>query len=267
MNVMSVTLRRLNRPNDNTIAMFYLQKNSYNDLHAYVRFSHDEAKSFGERIRVTTEPGYHVMNNDRVIQLSSGRLLVPVATTPDVRKVNHFVSLCWISDDLGQTWRKGKGHVDQPKRGAMEPEVAELDDGRLMMIVRNQLGFIATSQSSDGGDTWSKPTPLSNLKAPEAPATLRRIPATGDLLLIWNNTYTKGTGHGGKRTPLTTAISSDNGKTWQHIRNLETDATHTYAYTSVTFVKDHAVMSYWDYASGGYSSRFRSVPVSWFYAE
>ena len=144
MNVMSVTLRRLNRPNDNTIAMFYLQKNSYNDLHAYVRFSHDEAKSFGERIRVTTEPGYHVMNNDRVIQLSSGRLLVPVATTPDVRKVNHFVSLCWISDDLGQTWRKGKGHVDQPKRGAMEPEVAELDDGRLMMIVRNQLGFIAT---------------------------------------------------------------------------------------------------------------------------
>ncbi len=266
LNVMSVTLRRLNHPNDGTIALFYLQKNSFDDLRVYVRFSSDEGKTFGESIRVTTESGYHVMNNDRVTQLSSGRLLVPVASTADVRKVNHFVSYCWMSDDAGKTWRKGKGQVDQPKRGAMEPEVVELRDGRVMMIVRNQLGYIGVSYSSDEGDTWSKPGRLSNLKAPEAPATLRRIPSTGDLLLIWNNNFTDGAGHGGKRTPLTAAVSSDEGKTWRNIRNLETRTDRTYAYTSLMFVKDHAVMSYWERDGSRLSTRFRSLPVSWFYS-
>jgi len=278
MNVMSVTLRRLNQSESvhkdtperelpSTIAMFYLQKNSYDDLRVYVRFSDDEARSFGDPVRVTSEPGYHVMNNDRVTQLSSGRLLAPVASTADVRKVNHFVSSCWLSDDNGRTWRKGKGHVDQPKRGAMEPEVIELRDGRVMMIVRTQLGHIAASFSDDGGETWSNPERLSDLQAPEAPATLRRIPATGDLVLIWNNTYKQGTGHGGRRTPLTAAISTDEGKTWKNVRNLETRSDRTYAYTSLTFIKDHAVMSYWQRSPAGLSSRFRSIPVSWFYAQ
>ena len=175
--------------------MFFLPKNNFDDLRAYVRFSQDDAATFGEPIRVTTEGGYHVMNNDRVTQLSNGVLLAPVASTPDVRKVNHFVSFCWLSDDGGATWRKGKGQVDQPRRGAMEPEVIELEGGRVMMIVRTQLDHIATSYSDDGGDTWSKPSRLSTLPAPEAPATLRRIPATGDLLLIWNNTYTAESEH------------------------------------------------------------------------
>lgn len=266
MNVMSVTLRRLNHPNDDTIALFYLQKNSFDDLRVYVRFSTDEGKTFGESIRVTTEPGYHVLNNDRVTQLASGRLLVPVASTADVRKVNHFVSYCWMSDDAGKTWRKGKGQVDQPKRGAMEPEVIELRDGRVMMIVRNQLGYIGVSYSSDEGDTWSKPGRLSDLKAPEAPSTLRRIPSTGDLLLVWNNNFTAGAGHSGKRTPLTAAVSSDEGKTWRNIRNLETRTDRTYAYTSLTFVKDHTVMSYWERDGSRFSTRFRSLPTSWFYA-
>ena len=266
MNVMSVSLRRLNESNGDTLAMFYLQKNSYDDLQAYVCFSQDDAKTFGEPVRITTEPGYHVMNNDRVVQLSSGRLLAPIASTPDVHKINHFVSSCWLSDDGGKTWRKGKGQVDQAKRGAMEPEVIELDDGRVMMIVRTQLGYIAMSYSRDGGDTWSEAKQLANLRAPEAPATLRRIPATGDLLLIWNNKYIPGAGHGGKRTPLTAAVSSDEGNSWKHVRNLESDIERSYAYTSLTFVKDRAIMSYWESDADRLSSRFRSLPIDWFYS-
>ena len=267
LNVMSVTLRRIRVDDKTPLAMFYLQKDGYNDLHAYMRLSADEGKTFGERVKATGEPGYHVMNNDRVVQLSSGRLLAPVASTPDVHKVNHFISYCWLSDDGGKTWRKGKGSVDLAKRGAMEPEVIELNDGRVMMIMRNQLGFISKSYSSNGGDRWSEPTRLSSLIAPEAPATLRRIPSTGDLLLVWNNNYTAGKGHGGKRTPLTAAVSSDEGKTWRHIRDLETNADRTYSYISLIFVKDRAVLSYWEGQGRQYSSRFRSLPVSWFYAK
>jgi sialidase-1 len=148
----------------------------------------------------------------------------------------------------------------------MEPEVVELAEGKLMMIIRTQLGYIATSTSDDGGDHWSAPGKLP-LEAPESPATIRTIPATGDLLLIWNNTYDKGKGHGGDRTPLTAAISSDGGKTWSHVRNLETSRVQTYAYTSLLFHKDRVLLSYYVAGrdSSRISSRFRSLPVRWFY--
>jgi sialidase-1 len=279
-NVMSVTLRRLNSPAPSgTIAMFYLEKNSYSDLKLLLKTAGesrligflnapDRAENpFGKAVPATPTPGYHVVNNDRVLQLSSGRLLAPAASTPDVKSDNHFVSRCFISEDAGQTWRPGKGAVDYAKRGAMEPEVFELHDGRVLMIVRTQLGHIAASYSSDAGETWSDPKSW-NVEAPEAPATLRRIPATGDLLLIWNNNYEPGAGHGGKRTPLTAAISSDEGKSWSRIRNLEDDPSRTYSYTSLIFVENRAVLSYWESGPGAgqLSSKFRSLPVSWFYS-
>jgi sialidase-1 len=263
LNVMSVTLRRLK---SGPIAMFYLQKNSHSDLDLLVRKSTDEATAFGPPTTVTSDPGYHVVNNDRITQLTSGRLLAPAASSADVVKENHFVSHCYLSDDGGITWRNGAGHVDAAKRGAMEPEVIELRDGRVMMIVRTQLGYPGKSYSTDGGDTWGPMTSL-GVQAPEAPATLRRIPSTGDLLLIWNNVYTPGAGHGGKRTPLTAAISSDEGETWKLTRNLESNKDQTFSYISLIFVRDRAVLSYWknDIGSRKYATRFRSLPVSWFY--
>ncbi|HSG73365.1 MAG TPA: sialidase family protein, partial [Planctomycetaceae bacterium] len=274
------TLRRLKAPaRPGTIALFYLEKNSFTDLDLLLKTTTETKlleflnapesvnNPFGEAVLVTRTPGYHVVNNDRVVQLSSGRLLAPAASTPDVQKNNHFVSRCFISDDAGTTWRPGKGEVDYAQRGAMEPEVFELNDGRVLMIVRTQLGHIAASYSSDAGDTWSEAKSW-NVKAPEAPATLRRIPATGDLLLVWNNTFEAGAGHGGKRTPLTAAISSDEGESWTHVRNLEADPDRTYSYTSLTFVENRAVMSYWESGPGAgqLSSKFRSLPVSWFYS-
>ncbi len=261
MNVMSVTLRRLA---DGSIAMFYLQKNSHSDLTPYLRISTDEAKTFGDPVKVSSASGYHVVNNDRVTTLSTGRLLMPAASTPDVASDNHFQSHCFLSDDGGKTWRDGKGKVDADKRGAMEPEVVELKDGRIMMLVRTQLGYPGKAYSDDGGDTWGPMTSL-GVQGPEAPATVRRIPSTGDLLLIWNNTYTAGAGHGGERTPLTAAVSSDEGETWTVVDNLESDPSRTFSYISLTFVHGRAVMSYWDQDKAGYSCRFRSLPVDWFY--
>jgi len=269
LNVMSVTLRRLKPPAEpGTIAMYFLQKNAYDDLRLYVRFSNDEARTFGEPVLVTSDSGYHVVNNDRVTQLSTGRLVVPAASTADVEKENHFICHCYVSDDGGQTWRGTPGKVDVAKRGAMEPEVIELKDGRLMMIIRTQLGQIATSISEDGGETWSAADKL-DVVAPEAPATIRRIPATGDLLLIWNNVHDAAAGHGGARTPLNTAISTDEGQTWRNVKVLEPDLQRTYSYTSVLFVRNRFLLTYWDNPRNAdtYSARFRSLPVSWLYSE
>ncbi|MBT6845855.1 MAG: sialidase, partial [Planctomycetaceae bacterium] len=163
LNVMSVTMLRLTNEGlySGPLGMFYLVKNAHDDLDVWLKVSNDEGKTFGDAVLVTNQPGYHVMNNDRVQRLSSGRLVVPVASTPDVSKDNHFVSKCFLSDDQGLTWRLGQGEIDYAKRGAMEPEVVELassEDGsvRLAMYMRTQLGHIAVGYSQDGGETWSQ---------------------------------------------------------------------------------------------------------------
>ena len=267
-NVMSVTLRRLphQEQTQHPLGMFYLVKNGPDDLDVHLRISLDEAGTFGPPILVSDAPGYHVMNNDRVTILSTGRIVAPVAWSPDYRKLNHFVSFCYLSDDAGRSWRRSKGQIDLPKRGAMEPEVLELSDGRLVMILRTQLGHIGTAYSDDRGDTWSEPSRWT-VKAPESPATLRRIPSTGDLLLVWNNNYEPGAGHSGRRTPLTAAVSSDEGRTWSNVRDLESGADQTYSYPSLIFVGPRAVLSYYvsDPKTGRISSRFRSLPVVWLY--
>lgn len=206
------------------------------------------------------------MNNDRVVQLLDGRLLCPVAWTSDVVKDNHFVSFCYLSDDGGRTWLRGQGQVDLPKRGAMEPEVIEQRDGTLLMLVRTQLGEIFASRSRDRGISWS-PAAAWGVKSPESPATLRRIPATGDWLLIWNPVTKAGRDHGGPRTPLRAAVSTNEGRTWMAHRDLETRSDQSYAYTSLAFDRDRVLLSYYvrDTSSGKISSRFRSLPLRWFY--
>ena len=105
--------------------------------------------------------------------------------------------------------------------------------------------------------------------APVAPSTIVRIPSTGDLLLIWNDCFRDGPDAEAARTPLTAAISRDEGETWEHVRDLETDPSLWYAYTSVTFLDDRALLTYWvDERVGDprlLHLKLRSVPVSWFY--
>jgi sialidase-1 len=268
LNVMSVTLRRLSPDAvfDGPIGMFYLLKNSPSDLQVHLRVSDDEGETFGPPVRVTTEPGYHVLNNDRVTVLSSGRLVVPVASTGDVDKENRFASACYLSDDRGKTWRRGQGSVTYPERGAMEPEVLEQEGGRLLMHIRTQLGHVAVSESSDGGETWGQSRSW-GVHSPESPATLRRVPSTGDLVLIWDDSHRRGDAQSRRRTPLTAAVSKDGGKTWPFRRDLETDDKSDYAYTSVAFHRGRALLTYYvhDMAAGRISSRFRSVPIAWFY--
>ncbi|WP_406697930.1 exo-alpha-sialidase [Singulisphaera sp. Ch08] len=266
-NVMSVTLRRLkpSNPFDGPIGLFYLVKNSPTDLDVYLRVSNDEAKTFGEPQLVTTDPGYHVLNNDRVTVLSSGRILVPIATTKDAVKAPKYASSCYYSDDQGKSWKRSQGLIEYAKQGAMEPEVLEQADGRLLMQIRTNVGHIAVSESTNGGESWSEAKSW-GVAGPESPATLRRIPSTGHLLLIWNDTLRDGK-VGSKRTPLTAAVSTDEGGTWSFRRNLENDPTKTYAYTSIVFNKDRALLTYYvrDDKTGRFTSRFRSVPIAWFY--
>jgi sialidase-1 len=111
--------------------------------------------------------------------------------------------------------------IDLPLRGAMEASVAELSSGRLVMSLRTQLGAVFLCSSADQGETWSLPQ-TTGLKAPESCTCLRRIPGTDALLLLWNDSlYDPRHHHFGRRTPLSAAVSTDEGRTWRRLGNVD----------------------------------------------
>ena len=246
-NVMEVNFLRLR---SGALAVFYCQKNTEEtDCRVMMRTSTDEGRTFGPS-KLLSPPGkYTGLTNGRCIRLTSGRIVLEAWEGGD--------SYCCLSDDDGETWRDS-ARV-QPEGGpSYEPACIELRDGRVLMLMRTGLGSQFASLSSDGGETWTKPAPTS-LTCTASPVALSRIPTTGDLLAIWNHDAESPT----SRNPLTTAISRDEGQTWEHFRNLEEAPDDRWAYPAVTWVGERALITYFNY-SGGLSLQLKGVPAAWF---
>lgn len=264
-NVMSASLLRERASGD--LLLLYGVKDGDEELQFYLRRSADDAASWEERTLVTTGTGYHVINNARLVQLSSGRLLAPdsFCTRLEADAARwRFRNVMHVSDDGGRSWRQAPGIVDMPRRGAMEPGVIELRDGRVLQIIRTQLGVVAKAYSADGGLTWGEPRPL-GVTAPEAPSTIAREPESRTLVLFHNPTADPEAGHQGPRCPLSVSVSVDEGETWRRTVDLETDAAFTYAYLSCTFHAGRALLTYYVCGgrafAGGLTQRFRSLPA------
>jgi hypothetical protein len=245
-NVMSVSLLRLQ---NGEIALFYARKRSLADCRPVLRISRDECQTWGKpRVCITDEIGYYVVNNDRVVQLKSGRLVIPAAQhTSGNESWFPGRALCYLSDDDGRTWRRSRTVLTLPQKdcpaGLQEPGIVELRNGELLMFCRTNQGSQFLSSSGDGGETWSQVRP-SNLASPLSPATIERIPWSGNLLCVWNDHSGHHDYPPGKRTPLCMAISKDEGQTWSRSRVIESDPDGWYCYTSLSFVRDGVILAY-----------------------
>ena len=273
-NLMSVSLLRLQ---NGRIALFYIRKYTPppEAKHLYLddilmRTSSDEGLTWSEPTRVVPRdaPSYSVLNNDRVIQLASGRLVVPLAVHyrmgwPGYRKSAEIV--CYFSDDQGVSWQRSRSALTSD-RLAQEPGLVELNDGRLMMFCRSN-DCQLLSYSKDEGSTWSELTPSSFSQPTVSPASIERIPSTGDLLMLWNNgSDPLASKQPMGRRPFTAAISKDDGKTWQHIQNLGTDPKGWYCYTAIEFVGKHVLLAHCEYPRLN-SLQITRFPVEWLYQE
>lgn len=264
MNVMEPDLLRLK---SGKVLFLFCRKNSEADCLPMARLSTDDGKTFSrpKPLPIEPNPSYTGTNHDRLIQLKKGRVLAPAWYTQDIRVSTHIFTRVYYTDDEGRTWKASKTIVDIPdsKAGAQEPGVIELKDGRIMMWMRTDKGKIYRSYSSDAGESWTQPKPMP-LDSPVSPQSIKRHSVTGDLVLVWNNSTSR-------RFPLTAAISKDEGETWQNIRNLDEDTQHTYAYTSIEFLKDRALFTYYAGPPAGvrseprWSLKLKAVPLNWFY--
>lgn len=209
--------------------------------------SRDECATFtGHRVLWERQP--HGFCSASIRRLSDGRLILPLCKTLSGAwgKGDAYGMGCGFSDDDGETWRIGAGWVSLPMRGAMEGHVEELRDGRLLMVMRTQLGAVFKATSADGGNSWSK-AQTTGLRAPESCPELVRTP-DGRLMLIWNNSeYDPGfRSHYGKRSPLSIALSEDEGETFRHAGDIETDPRWCYSNPGALFLADGTcLLNYW----------------------
>lgn len=243
VNVMSVSLLRLKNGN---IGLFYLRKNSKEDCIPMMSISRNEAETWGTPTPcITDKKGYFVLNNDRVIQLSSGRLLMPVALhriagQKDFSRRGDI--FCYYSDNNGKDWYAGRQIPNPFNVVTQEPGVVNLKNGNILLFVRTKKGVQYASFSTNDGTSWSVIEPT-KIISPLSPASMKRIPSTGDLLLVWNNN-----GKNQKRIPLNVAVSKNEGKDWEHIKTIENDTNGIYCYTAIHFIGKYVILAYsnWD---------------------
>jgi hypothetical protein len=240
-----------------------------------MRISTDEGETWSEARRILDAPGYFVLNNDRVIQTSKGRLIVPLgfhrnrSSEDSVKGWDSRAITMWIySDDEGATWRESDNWWAMPvpsRSGLQEPGVVERADGSVISWSRTdqgaQFGFVST----DAGKSFTPPVPT-ELKSPTGPASIKRLPGSSDLLALYNDHSGRFPFPQNKRNPFVAAISSDGGRTWPHRKLIESDPDGLYHYTAIHFVGDALLLGYCagDSKVGALNRlRIRRIDLNW----
>jgi len=232
----------------------------------YYRRSADEGRTWTEQYCFTQKPGYVLVENDRMLILSSGRILAPAEYKihrPSKDDHGGYAGMSFFSDDDGYSWQASKNVVDMQPIEVQEAHAVELKDKRVMMFARTYSGHPVRAYSDDGGATWSKGEEIKELKMPYAGLpSVKRIPATGDLLFMWISEKSIDKEGTPRRCTLSTAISQDEGKTFLHQRNIASDPEDDYGYQAILFVGDDlSIVSY--HAREGL--RVARIGIDWYY--
>ena len=206
-----------------------------------IAFSADDGNTWtAAKLLVEDDDAFYVMN-DRLIQLRTGRLVLPVARKVGKNEGDQDEGLAMLSDDAGATWRlsQGRAALNAP-RGMAEPCVAELGDGRVIMLARTGLGSLHAALSADGGETWSAPE-ATTLESACSSLTLKILP-DGRLIVFYNHATPIKAGAFFPRTPLCYAVSGDGGKTWSPPVTVDDEGAvkrdRQNIYPSICFTKD-----------------------------
>ena len=229
---------------------------------AAISESTDNGLSWTPARLLTAEPeDIQYLMNQRLLQLQSGRLVLPICARDPRIPLEHFgegahptVGFCYLSDDEGLTWHRSHGQVRQmTERGVQEPAVGEYAPGRLVMIFRGGQGNHQAGYSDDAGETWSEPkdTPLT---AACSPLTMRKL-ADGRLFLVYNHAAPLFPESYYPRNPLVYVTSRD-GHSWSPPVLIDDQPGQQLIYPSITPTDEGLLIVYcahYDVGDGGFS--------------
>jgi hypothetical protein len=126
---------------------------------------------------------------------------------------DYLMGCCvWIApDDTASTWQR-HGLINNRPLGLIEPTVAEMSDGRLVMLMRAEWGgFLWRADSEDGGITWSDAW---QTDIPNAGSLVHLLRLTDGRHALLHNPTSGVVGQKGRRDPLSLWISDDDLQTW-----------------------------------------------------
>ena len=199
--------------------LFYVTRfgNTWSTSRIKVKISRDGAVSWSDSALLTIEPGTMVRAHPIVLQ--TGEYLLPIyhETGHDTELVGPDTTSFFLRyNPSNKKWSSSKRI--RSDHGNLQPAVAQVDDRHLIAYCRRgggyeptTEGYLIRSESRDGGHTWGKGT-NSSFPNPNSAVDFIKL-RSGRLLLVYNHNMND-------RTPLTAALSSDNGKTFPHRMNI-----------------------------------------------
>lgn len=218
------------------------------------RVSSDSGRTWGEPEVLFHDPGIFLRNPP--VLSEDGTWVLPVYHCTS----NGHHSAVRLSTDRGRTWEE---HPVPGSTGKVQMSVVPLTDGSLLGLFRSRdADRIHVSGSRDGGYSWERPC---RTALPNNDSSIQAVRlANGHLAITFNDStmerdqfrwVPRGDGFRRKptRTPLTVAISTDDGETWPHWRNVQNaddaydDNPAGYSYPSIMQASDgriHLAYSY-----------------------
>ena len=284
MNIMSVSLLRMQ---NGDLGVAYLRKSMKGEAllcMPYLVRSSDEGKTFGEPVCCAASDGYYVVNDDRLVRMSNGRILLPAAYHGESGlRARAGVLKVLYSDDDGASWKLSSDTVKSPYDDNIqlqEPGVYELPDGRVWMWCRTAYGHQYQCFSADNGDRWSAVEPAFRFTSPDSPMQVRIVGEytaavfnpIGYNCLIEGREMWKSP----KRTPYVCALSRDGGLSFIDNKKtfcnggfddfinstylLEDDRTNSYCYPAILEVEGGFLVAY--YHSNGAESCLNCAKIT-----
>jgi sialidase-1 len=189
------------------------------------------------------------------IQIEHGKYAGRLVQQYAVRRAGAIYAASLYSDDHGDTWHMGA--LVGP--GADESKVVELPDGSLMLNIRARPNRLV-ALSTDGGTTFSTPTPDPQLPDPSNNGAIIRYDARADASnaraqwLVFSNTADST-----QRRNLTLRLSCDGGRTWPTSR-VVVDGAAGYSTLAALPGGDMGLL----YERGRYEAiTFMRLPLAW----
>lgn len=181
---------------------------------------------------------------NKCIRLKDGSFLAPASVeTP-------FEWRCFTdrSVDGGLTWLRGDFVPLDPRKisgkGIIQPTLWEDETGAVHMLTRSTEGRIFSSVSYNKGTSWD-PCRKTLLPNNNSGIDLTRL-TDGRLVLVYNPV----SGDWAARTPISIAVSCDNGQNWEKLMDLEHDGqdnqchAQEYSYSAIITRKLPSEFSY-----------------------
>jgi len=216
--------------------LFYVTRfgDTWSTSRIKVKISRDGAASWSDSALLTIEPGTMVRAHPIVLQ--TGEYLLPIyhETGHDTELVGPDTTSFFLRyNPSNKKWSRSKRI--RSDHGNLQPAVAQVDDKHLIAYCRRgggyeptTEGYLIRSESRDGGHTWGKGT-NSSFPNPNSAVDFIKL-RSGRLLLVYNHNMND-------RTPLTAALSSDNGKTFSHRMNIAAGQ-DSFAYPTIVQTED-----------------------------